>query len=101
MFQRSLFALLATPFNYIGLFFTVIIVLAIAFYVYAMVQRVVALPDRARRARLTGSLNGSGRSGVAEEDIAQASMSLDEEKLVERPVHTEEAHETSKDGSKP
>ena len=101
MFQRSLFALLATPFNYIGLLFTVIIVLAIAFYVYAMVQRVVAVPDRARRTRLTEAMNGSGRSGVAEEDIAQASMSLDEEKLVERPVHTEEAHETSKDGSKP
>jgi hypothetical protein len=96
MFQISLIALLATPFNYVGLFLAVIIIIAVAFYVYAMVQRVVAVPDRQARARHAASLNGSGaagEAGVAREAIDEASMRLDDNKIEERPVHTEDDHD--------
>ncbi|MFU8806475.1 MAG: hypothetical protein ACNA8W_21865 [Bradymonadaceae bacterium] len=90
MFQNSLFALVAAPFNFIGLFFALIIIAAIAFYVWANVHRLVVVPDRRTRERLNGGRPGdSARAAdIAKEDIDHASMSLDEKSLQEEPIHT-------------
>ncbi|MBA2662294.1 MAG: hypothetical protein H0U74_08360 [Bradymonadaceae bacterium] len=78
--------MVATPLNYIGLFFTLLIIVLVAFYVWALVNKIIVTPGKSMKAVV----------GDEYPKLDQASLNLDDKKLEEKPVHTQEAHEPKK-----